>query len=755
MSVIGVIAVLAAGMGVQGLAAEDPGANVGAVLLSSDALEVRATAKDGGYVLVEKPTGKVVVQETGLELVVAGAVAPGRMERWKPVAGGKLVGECAGVEGATVTLRFTAPKVLRVDIKGPATCTKIGESFADQDEEYFGLHSAAGGHRGLSLRATNWMPLLGNRGGPPSKYNSTKAPFFITNRGYGIYVDSVRLGSFAFNKSVKFAFEDTAELTYYVLCGSGNAEVMHGFNAVAGSAFMPPDWAFSTIWWRDNPTQKDLEADLDDMRRLQIPVGAMWIDRPWTSDGWGWGGTNFGAGSFPDPAGMIKKMEAQNVKLMVWVANRLNNALSGMTTNGLGAPTPSGSGPSAAADMRKPEAVRAVQDYLDPFVKAGVRGYKIDRGDEGEVPNSIQSENAYLYAKAVAEGMEKVAGKDYFIIQRCAYDKSRQYAAVWNGDTHGPGMGGSIAHGLRAGIINFPMWGTDTGGYQGAAPGQDEPVKQRWLAFSCYSPIFEVILERFDLRKPADDPTLVIMRKFANRHHELLPYSRSCMQANTRTGMPIMRPVFFEFAEDQLPLPVTDNTWAAQYLYGPSLLVAPVTADSNSVVKVALPAGQWLDGNDLKTVHAGPKTVDVPAPMDVIPVFIREGAILPVGDILQVNNNWTANWKPHLRVEVYPGKAASRFEYYTGKKVVPMTCANDGSAITVAFDDPGVAGEVVVFCSAPKTGTLNGTPLAAKTGYTYDAGTQRLTVPFQGGVKLELAGAGSLFVAEAPAAVKK
>jgi hypothetical protein len=129
-------------------------------------------------------------------------------------------------------------------------------------------------------------------------------------------------------------------------------------------------------------------------------------------------------------------------------------------------------------------------------------------------------------------------------------------------------------------------------------------------------------------------------------------------------------------------------------------------------------------------------------------LFVREGAILTLGDVLKVNNNWTPDWKPRLRIEVYPGMATSRFEYYTGGKIVPITCANENGTIAVTFGETGVPGDVVVFCSAPEEVKLNSMALATGAGYSYDTGAQRLTVPYQGGVKLELAGARSLFAAE-------
>ncbi len=125
--------------------------------------------------------------------------------------------------------------------------------------------------------------------------------------------------------------------------------------------------------------------------------------------------------------------------------------------------------------------------------------------------------------------------------------------------------------------------------------------------------------------------------------------TRSLMHQATLTGMPIARPLVFAYPSDEKVADIWD-----EYLLGDWLLVAPVTTAGATSRSVYLPAGRWLDYNDRKTAHAGGATITAAAPLDTIPLFVREGAIIPRGGILKSNNNWDANWAPNLRIEVFP-----------------------------------------------------------------------------------------------------
>jgi len=337
-------------------------------------------------------------------------------------------------------------------------------------------------------------------------------------------------------------------------------------------------------------------------------------------------------------------------------------------------------------------------------------------------------------------------GKDVFSFARNVYDTGRKYTAVWNGDTPMTFMGlrYSVLSGLRSGVIMMPMWGSDTGGYVQSPAGPPEELFIRWFQFSAFSPMLEVLVGGAHTPWYDYSPRMVeVTRTQAALHHDLIPYTRSLMFESTRTGAPIMRPLVFSYPDDPKVATLGD-----EFLYGPDLLVAPVLESGQTRRPVYFPQGRdgarWLDYHDRKTVQTGGRSVDADAPLERIPVFVREGAVIPRGDIFKGNNGWTKAWSPRLHVEVFPSeKVPGRFAYYDGAAVKPITARLQKGRATVAFPDLGTPGTVELHASAVGRVRRNGKLLQAGTDYTFDAG--RLSVPFREATTLEVEGVVSLF----------
>ena len=202
-----------------------------------------------------------------------------------------------------------------------------------------------------------------------------------------------------------------------------------------------------------------------------------------------------------------------------------------------------------------------------------------------------------------------------------------------------------------------------------------------------------------------------------------------------------MRALIFSFPTDDSLF----DTWD-EYLFGSEILVAPVTAASASERKVYLPAGRWLDYNDKRSVYTGQATITAKAGLADIPLFVREGAIVPRGDIVKVNNNWDKDWKPRLHIEFFPAeKRDSEFLYYTGSAEQKITAARTKDGLAIQFGDLGTAGTLQVYCGKVAGVTRNGQKLRAGKEYQYDAAAKRLTIGFDGTTNVTLQAAPSLF----------
>jgi alpha-glucosidase (family GH31 glycosyl hydrolase) len=679
----------AAGVAVLALAVAGPApAEVGAIESAALRLEIQSEAY--GFRLMAKvapgdsprrAAGRPLVAHAEQVFVVGGkpcravtTVPAPRLPSWRAAETDALrVG--LALEGAdakaVMDLKFTSPEVLTVTLScGGAS--EIGQYFCDAGEHVYGLWEGVD-KEGLDNRGED-RPMCGYRDSRGAFWANARAPFYVTSAGYGVYAETVALGRYTIARQGRTGFRfQGPRLTYHIIYGPTYAEVMERYNRLAGPPVLPPVWAFGTVWWRNETHQAELRQDLADLERLRIPATVFWIDRPFTSGSRGWGNVDWDPQRFPDPQAMMKALDERGIRLLLWVTNRCNNRLEaegrpkGYLFEGRGWP---------AADLRKPEAYAWMRDRLSFFPKFGVRGYKIDRGAEGEMPDEVQNELVYLYAQLTSETQARVFGPDHFIFARNVFDKGRRHVGVWNGDTRPgfAGLGPSVQHALRSAAINMPMWGSDTGGYLGGR--RDDEAKRRWLAFSAYSSMCEI-------------------------------------------------------------------TWD-QYMYGPSILVAPVLEAGATKRRVLLPKGRWL-AEDGKTVHAGPVEIEAEAPLDVIPTFFREGAIVPWGDVLKANQSWEKEWRPRLRIAVFPAeRQASSFDYFTGERVETIACTPDAAGMAIRFGDLGLPGRVAVACKDLKAVERNGQRLDPME-YDFSPDHGVLFIGFEGATALRLVGARSVF----------
>jgi alpha-glucosidase (family GH31 glycosyl hydrolase) len=738
-------------------------------ILESSALRVEVTAEPYSYAVIDKATGQVLLRHTETTFTnrTARAVSTAAIGKKTATSLDATLTFPGSSDTGHVRWTLVNPAVVQVRLtSGKTAATNITETFLDQGERNYGLweYSYYGTGGALDNRGANKHPLLGLSGPPVGSGDpSGRAPFYVTSRKYGVYADTLALGSatIAVNDRTSISF-DTPALTYHVIYGPSYAQVLSRYNQLAGGSLMPPLWAFDSIWWRDDhhadfaanavtSAQALVKKDADTLQRLQIPASAMWLDRPWGSGGGGlggWGNFDFDTGptGFSDPDGMIADLAGRNMYLLGWIANRANNAMlkdpvfapaifsaaNGFTGNFTTTP---------GLDLRRPEAFAHFKNRLrDSFVKRGMRGFKIDRGEQGEVPAALQSELAVLTAKAAHDATADVLGAEGFTFSRNVYDRARKYVAVWNGDSNSTfaGMSDSLKQLLRLGAIMYSMVASDTGGY-GRAPTAE--LFARWLAMSAHSPMMQVLLgpnrtlwNNYNTGPNANPQLPAIARTFVQEHHDLIPYARSLVYTSTQTGMPAMRMMPFAFPDDGAVADMFD-----EYMFGDALLVAPVLTAGATSRSVYLPAGVWIDYNDRKTRHTGPATITASAPIDVVPRYVRAGSIVPRGDILKSNNNWTPKWAPSLRVEFYPAAGvASRFEYYTGTGVVGMTGSMTSTMVNWQSGNLGIDGMLEVHHVDRYTSVSRNKQALGSGEFQYDAASQVMTIPLRGATSVQI-----------------
>lgn len=341
--------------------------------------------------------------------------------------------------------------------------------------------------------------------------SSARAPFLLTSNNLGIYTKTQALGNYsiAVGKQTTQTF-NSPNLDYQVYYGSSPKNVLSMYNASAGAARLPPLWAFDSIWWRDDahaiPTGSSAtnaqSLVIEDATKLQncngfyIPASAIWLDRPYGSDTndvdpnvQGWGNMDFdtSATGFPNPSAMVQTLASKGLKTMLWVANKANNNLytQAKADGYLFQSVPTG------LNLTLPGAAAFFQNDLSTLMDAatladgqtGIAGFKIDRGGEGEIPLALINQETTLFQQVAYNAMEAANGNDFFMFARNINDTGRQYAAVWSGDaaTTFQGLQTSVINGVRAGLINFPIWGSDCGGYSGT-PRARNSLPAGWVS---------------------------------------------------------------------------------------------------------------------------------------------------------------------------------------------------------------------------------------------------------------------------------
>ena len=503
---------------------------------------------------------------------------------------------------------------------------------------------------------------------------SIYAPFYLSSRGYAVFVKGTWPGLFDFAAAdpnrVKIEFEGPSfEMKVYTASDPATLVRTHALDA--GPPFMPPKWMFTPWRWRDEHTQRpkyydgtpvtapfnsEVMEDVLLMKAYGIPNGVYWIDRPW-GPGLPWGYDDFEIDEkrLPHFAEMVKWLEGLNSQTLLWIAPFFQGQMEkqalakGYALAGQRRPANGNNYPMV--DLSNPAAKAYWQDGVAKLLKLGVAAFKLDRGEE-DIPDNgpfklfdgrsiRENRNAYvaMYLKATYNIASKFRGHDFVLMPRGAYTGSSPYGVFWGGDIGGTqeGLRASIIAVQRSALMGYPNWGSDTCGYNQQLLEQE--VCGRWLGFSAFTPIMEVGPTRnvafWNLpREPSYDPELIaIWRLYARLHQRLIDYSYKYAQEATKTGMPIVRPLFLV---DPKSSAAWVNWWT--YLYGQDILVSPIWEKGKRTQQVYLPSGdRWRDAWNPDKIYPGGQTITVNAELHQIPLFVRVGSSVKLGDL---NQEW-------------------------------------------------------------------------------------------------------------------
>ncbi len=477
---------------------------------------------------------------------------------------------------------------------------------------------------------------------------------------------------------ITFTSEVADQIDYYFIAGQNLDEVISGYRTLTGKAVMMPKWALG--FWQSREryqTQEELLGVVREYRKRGIPIDNIVLDwQYWPIDKWG--DHAFEASRFPDPAGMMATLhDSLNTHLMISVWPKYYKGTANyeaMDSRGwlyklniekdrkdwLGYV-------STFYDAYNTEAQNAFWEQINTSIYSkGVDAWWLDATEPDICSNLPMDErkslmdptalgpaamyfNAYSLgqSQAVYEGQRRVnPGQRVYILTRSAFAGLQRYAASnWSGDiaARWHDMAAQIPCGLNFCISGIPYWTMDIGGfavesrfYDAAGETLEEwrELMTRWHQFGAFVPIFrshgQYPYREIYHTAPADHPAYQAMVKFNYLRYRLMPYIYSLAGHTWLNDYTMMRPLAMDFGADPRVLDIRD-----QYMFGQGLLINPVCAYKVRSREVYLPAGTgWY--NFFTGMHyPGGQTIMVPSPLDHIPVFVREGAILPLGPEIQ------------------------------------------------------------------------------------------------------------------------
>lgn len=487
-------------------------------------------------------------------------------------------------------------------------------------------------------------------GGTSSEQAYKNIPFYLTNRGYGVFVNHPECVSFevATERVSRVQFSVPGEyLNYYIIYGPTPKEVLEKYTALTGRPALPPAWSFG-LWLTTSFTTSYDEATvnqfIEGMAQRDLPLHVFHFDCFWMKE-FHWCNFDWDRTVFPDPEAMLKRLKERGLKICVWinpyVAQR--SALFGEgLKHGYFLKKPSGDvwqwdlwqPGMAIVDFTNPAACKWYKDYLKRLVDMGVDCFKADFGEriptdvvyfDGSDPVKMHNYYAFLYNKVVYECLEEELGKGNTVLfSRSASVGSQQYPVHWGGDCSAsyPSMAESLRGGLSLCLSGFGFWSHDIGGFEDTATPD---LYKRWVAFGLLSSHSRLHGSK-SYRVPwlFDEESVEVLRFFTKLKCRLMPYIfAAAVEANQR-GIPVMRAMVLEFPHD----PGCDYL-DRQYMLGDSLLVAPVFHPKGKVAYY-LPSGKWTSFLTNEVLQGGCWVTECHGYLS-LPLMVRESSIIPVG----------------------------------------------------------------------------------------------------------------------------
>ncbi len=539
---------------------------------------------------VEDSTDRIVIHSGSASLVIT-------KENWSMTywSGDRKVCQSSGRDLA----------YMRTDWKGDAYVSSYDADAYMRQQLSIGVGEllyGTGEQFGPLIKNGQSIDIWNEDGGTSTDQSYKNIPFYLSNKGYGIFINhpekvSLELATEAVTKA-EFSVPGES-LDYFFINGPEMKEVLMRYTSLTGKPALPAPWTFG-LWlstsFTTNYDEDTVMSFIDGMLERGIPMKVFHFDCFWMKD-FHWSDFTWDSRVFPDPVGMLKRIKEKGLKICVWINSYIAQEsplfAEGME-NGYFLKRPNGSvwqwdmwqPGMAIVDFTNPDACKWYQEKLEVLIDMGVDCFKTDFGERiptdcvyynGKDPAKMHNYYTYLYNKTVFDLLERKKGKGQAVLfARSATVGGQKFPVHWGGDCWSDyeSMEESLRGGLSLQMSGFGYWSHDIGGFESTSTPD---VYKRWCAFGLLSS-HSRLHGSTSYRVPwaYDEEAVDVVRFFTRLKARMMPYLyRTAVQAHTQ-GTPSMRSMVLEYTKDKMC-----NYLDKQYMLGDNLLVAPIFNDES------------------------------------------------------------------------------------------------------------------------------------------------------------------------------
>lgn len=546
---------------------------------------------------------------------------------------GRILSQTAALSDADSTqVKYTPFCFVK---RGSDNARRINPVFTlTADEMIFGCGESATGLNKVGQKVNLFVT---DPQGPETDQMYKPIPFFMSNRGYGMFMHTSAPVTCDFGATyigLNKMFMGDENLDLFVFFGEPK-DILDEYTDLVGKPGMPPLWSFGT--WMSRITYFSEKEGYDvaaNIRKNKYPCDVIHFDTGWFDVDWQCD-YKFSENRFQNPQQMLKDLRSQGFHVCLWQLPYFtpkNRYFSELIEKDMYVKNGNGELPyeDVVLDFSNPETVKWYQDKLAGLLNIGVSAIKVDFGEAAPLNGIYASgksgwyeHNLYpvRYDMAVSEITKKLHNEN-IMWARAAWAGSQRYPLHWGGDaaTTNTGLLGTLRAGLSFGLSGFSFWSHDMGGFVKSTP---EDLYCRWIPFGFLTshtrahgaPPTEPWL--YDSKRVQD-----VFRKSAEMKYRLMPYVYAQAKECTEKGLPMLRALFVEFPDDPGAWKVDD-----EYLFGSQILVAPLLESGMTGRTVYLPEGKWIDYQTEKVYEGGWHRIEAGS-LPII-MLVRDGSVLP------------------------------------------------------------------------------------------------------------------------------